>query len=148
MGKNQIKIKIVFCYAVSDIVHIGHIKHFKKAKRLAEKLNGIMVVGLLTDSAAMEKKAKPIIPFEERIELIRSLRCVDIVIPQKTYSPLENIKDIKPDIVMESTSHDPKDIENVRKFVEGYGGKVVVTEYYKPVSSTSIKEKIIKTKNV
>ena len=144
MGKNQIKPKIVYCYLVSDIIHIGHLEHLRKCKAQGDYL----IAGVLTDEATMEKKPRPIVPFNERLKVVEAIKYVDKAVPQKTYSPLENIKVIKPDVVMESTSHDPKDIEDIRKFVEGYGGKVVVTEYYKPVSSTSIKEKIIKTKNV
>ncbi len=38
----------------------------------------------------LEKKVRPIIPFEERLKLIKALRCVDEVIPQETYSPIPN----------------------------------------------------------
>jgi len=139
----QEEIEMVYTYVVGDILHIGHIIHLERARNLAGK--GKVIVGVLTNKATMEKKSKPVINFEERVRTINSLKYVDVVIPQKTYSPLSNIKKIKPDIVMESESHNKKDIEEIRKFVESYGGRVFISPYYKLQSSTKIKEKIKKT---
>jgi len=127
--------KKVYAYVVADILHIGHIRHLKKAKELGDHL----IVGVLTDEACMEKKPKPIIGFEERLQTIESLKYVDEVIPQETYSPLENVKKIRPDILMESDSH-PEQPANT--FVESYGGRIVETPYYKEISSTKIKNRI------
>ncbi|HCR41998.1 TPA: ADP-heptose synthase [Patescibacteria group bacterium] len=132
------KRKVVYAYVVGDIIHIGHIRHLQNAK----KQGGYLIVGVLTDEATTEKKPLPIISFSERMELIRSLRMVDEAIPQTTYSPLDNVRRIKPDVLMESDSH-PEQPAN--QFVESYGGQVVITSYYSTQSSTSIKNKIIKT---
>ena len=130
MGK-----KVVYTYVVADLFHIGHLKHLLRAKKLGDYL----IVGVLTDKATMEKKPKPIILFNERKKLIKSLCCVDEVVKQDTYSPLSNIKKIKPDILMESDSH--KEMP-ANEFVKSYGGKVIISPYYKKQSSTKIKQKI------
>ena len=132
MVKN--KQKIVYAYVVADLLHIGHLKHLERASKL-----GTLIVGVLTDKATMEKKPEPTIPFEERAEMVEALKCVDYVIPQETYSPLDNVKSIKPDILMESTSHDEFPANN---YVESYGGEIVISKYYKHQSSTAIKQKI------
>ena len=131
--------RIVYSYYVLDIVHRGHLKMLENAKHAAGK-EGISVVGILTKEAVMEKKKKPILSFDERCNLARSIGCVDMVIAQKTYSPLENLQKIKPDIAFESDSHDKKDIKIVEKFMKSIGGRVIIIPYYPYQSSTKIKK--------
>jgi len=142
---NQKKPKIVYSYYVLDILHKGHLLLMKNAKAVAGK-NGKLIAGILTDQAAMEKKPKPVIPFEERLEIAGAIKYVDLVVPQETYSPLPNIQKIKPDVLMESASHNEKDIEKYRKYMESIGGKVIVLPYFPKLSSTNIKHKIQKFK--
>ena len=128
--------KIVYSYYVLDIVHKGHLLMMKNSKAIAGK-DGKLIVGILTDEAAMEKKAKPILSFEERIDLANSLKYVDVVVAQKSYSPIENIKDIKPE-------HGEVVISEARKFLETIGGRVIELPYYPTQSSTNIKNVIKK----
>jgi len=95
----------------------------------------------------MEKKSKPIISFDERFDLANAIKYVDLVVAQETYSPLPNVKKIKPDVLMESSSHTDEAIEDARKVMESIGGKVIVIPYYPSQSSTSIKNKINGTNN-
>ena len=126
--------KVVYAYVCGDILHLGHLRHLLKAKKY-----GYLIVGVLTDGAVMEKKSRPIIPFEERLEMVRLLKPVDEVIPQETYSPLSNIKKIKPDVLIESESHKEMPAND---YVKSYGGKVVINPYWKPQSSSKIKAKM------
>lgn len=131
--------KIVYAYVVADLLHMGHVLALENAKNFGDKL----IVGVLTDQATMEKKPKPILPFSERMRLVQALKCVDAVVPQETYSPIPNIKKIKPDIVMESESHSEKDLEEIKNLVESFGGRVIVMPYYPEQSSSKIKENIL-----
>ena len=73
--------KIVRGYTAGafDMFHIGHLKILREAKLYCSEL----IVGVTTDELLMDtKKLKPIIPFEERIEIIRSIKYVDEAIPQ------------------------------------------------------------------
>ena len=136
------KMIIVYSYYVLDIVHRGHLNHMKNAKAIAGK-DGISVIGILTKEAVLEKKPKkPILSFDERIELAHAIKFNDYVVAQETYSPLPNIKKLRPDIVMESDSHDPKDIQVIIDFLEHTGGRVIVNPYYPFHSSTKIKKEI------
>jgi len=130
------KITIGYAYVIADILNIGHLHHLLNCKSLCDKL----FVGVLTDKATMEKKRRPIIPLEERIETIRALRCVDVAVAQDTYSPLENVKDIKPDILFESASHNE---QPANAYMKSIGGKVISMPYYPNQSSSKIKEKIL-----
>ncbi len=128
--------KTVYAYVVADVLHIGHLKHLQKAKQYGDYL----IVGVLTDKATMEKKPAPIISFAERVEIVRALKIVDEIVIQDTYSPLSNVQRLKPDILMESDSHDE---QLANKVVLDYGGTVIVTPYYHSQSSTKIKDKIL-----
>ena len=70
------------------------------------------------------------------------------MIPQKTYSPLDNLKKIKPDILMESSSHSKKDIDLLQKYMKSINGEVINVPYYSGQSSTKIKNLILKRKSI
>jgi len=113
----------------------------KNAKAIAGD-DGKLIVGILTREAVLEKKPEPILSFDERMLLVQSIRYVDLVVPQETYSPLPNVRRIKPDVLMESTSHDEKAIKEAEDTVKEWGGKVITLPYYPDVSSTAIKKRI------
>jgi len=133
--------KLVYSYYVLDIVHKGHLLMMKNAKAIAGE-DGKLIVGILTDEAVMEKKERPILSFEERIELASAIKYVDVAVAQETYSPLPNVMRIKPDILMESTSHDEEAIEKAREYMDSINGKVVVLPYFPTQSSRDIKNSI------
>jgi len=135
--------KIVYSYYVLDIVHKGHLLMMKNSKAIAGE-DGKLIVGILTDEAAMEKKPKPTLSFEERVDLAAAIKYVDVVVAQETYSPLPNIKDIKPDILMENPHHDAEVIEKARELMESNGGRVIALPYYPSQSSTNIKNNVTK----
>lgn len=126
---------IVYAYVCGDILHKGHIEHLKNCKALGDKL----IVGVLTDVAIMEKKSKPTMSFDERFDLIRSLKWVDVAVAQHTYSPLDNVMALKPDILVEATDHKE---QPANEFVEKSGRRVIVMPYYPDHSSTEIKNKV------
>jgi len=132
--------KIVYAYVVGDLLHIGHVLALENAKEFGDKL----IVGVLTDEAVMEKKSKPVIGFSERMRVIKALRCVDVIVPQKTYSPIENVKTIKPNILMESDSHTEEDLEETYNVCEKLEIEIIKMPYYPLQSSTKIKKEIEK----
>jgi len=122
---------IGYAYVVGDIVHEGHLLHLGNCRALCDKL----IVGVLTDEAVMEMKPAPTMPFEQRIQIVKSLGCVDAAVCQDRYSPLINVLELRPDILFESTSHEKEDFP-------GFRGRVVCMPYYPSESSTRIKERI------
>ena len=129
---------LVYAYVAGDILHFGHLRHLLNAKALGD----VLVVGVLTDEAIMEKKPRPTIPFAERLALISALECVDLAVPQDTYSPHDNVKNLGADILVESTSHSEKLISYGRSLMESLGGRLIVLPYYQGPSSSKIKEEI------
>jgi len=130
---------VVYCYVCGDILHKGHIEHLKNCKALGDKL----IVGVLTDAAVMEKKPRPAMNFDERFDLVRNLMWVDVVVAQNTYSPLDNVRALKPDILVEATDHKE---QPANEFIEGIGGRVFAMPYYPDHSSTEVKNRINKIK--
>lgn len=113
----------------------------KNAKAMAGE-DGKLIVGILTDEAVMEKKPKPLLSFEDRMALADAIKYVDVVVAQETYSPLQNVMRIRPDILIESSSHNEKDIEKARKVMKEINGSVIVFPYFPGQSSTNIKNEI------
>ncbi len=75
------KLTIGYTTGVYDLFHIGHLNILKKAKAECDYL----IVGVTTDELSLKRKNKiPVIPFHERVEIIKSLSCVDEVVSQDT----------------------------------------------------------------
>ena len=70
---------IGYTTGVYDMFHIGHLNILRRAKEQCD----FLIVGVSTDELVQKEKNKtPIISFEERVEIIKELRCVDMVVPQ------------------------------------------------------------------
>ena len=133
---------LVYSYFVLDIVHRGHLIMLKNSKAIAGP-EGRLIVGIVSDQAVLDKKGKPpTLNYSERLELAASIKYVDLVVGQKNYTPYENIKNITPNILMESESHSASQIERGRQIMSDLGGRVIVMPYFEDQSSTLIKSKI------
>ena len=133
---------LVYSYFVLDIVHRGHLMMLKNSKAIAGS-EGRLIVGIVSDEAVIEKKGRaPTLDFSERLELANAIKYIDLVVGQKQYTPYENIKNITPNILMESESHSSDQIEEGRRIMSELGGSVIVMPYFKEQSSTLIKSKI------
>ena len=140
--------EIVYSYYVLDIVHRGHLLMMKNAKQIAGP-DGRLIVGIVSDEAVIKQKGyAPILSFSERLELAQSIRFVDVVVEQGEYSPISNIKMLKPTILMESDSHSEIQIKEGEELMKKLGGRVITMPYFQGQSSTSIKKKISKTQSV
>jgi len=81
--------KRVLTYGTFDMFHIGHLNLLKRAKELGDYL----IVGVSTDEFNKIKGKKTLIPFEERKEIVKSIKYVDLVIPENNWE--QKINDIK-----------------------------------------------------
>ncbi len=114
--------KVVFTNGCFDIIHIGHVKILEAAKKLGD----ILVIGLNSDSSTQSIKGpkRPVIPEEERAQLLLALKSVDFVTLFDENTPHEIIKALVPDILVKGKDYELKDIVG-RETVENNGGKVV-----------------------
>ena len=110
----------------------------------AKKLGDILIVGVNSDRATKELKGEghPIVPEEERAEIISSLRCVDYVVIFNELNPERLIEEIKPDIHAKGGDYTIDKIPEV-KLVESLGGKVVIVEEVRGRSTSNIIKKIL-----
>lgn len=128
---------IVYTYVVCDLFHYGHLRLLKQAKSLGDWL----IVGVLTDKATSAYKRKPIIPFEERMEIVKQIKYVDRVVPQYTLDPTENLKQLgKVDILVHA--HDWFGDFPGSAYMRSIGKEAIRANYYHYQSTTKIIEKI------
>lgn len=130
--------KTVYVGGVFDLLHHGHIRLLERAAKLGDKL----VVGVLTDAAASRYKPRPIMHQEERMRLIRALRCVTEAIYQNDTNASEEIEGCAADILVHGSDHTPD--WNIGQHRIGYrGGVFVLLPYTTGISSTKIKRRIL-----
>lgn len=125
---------------VFDILHIGHINMLKEAKSLCDYL----IVGLNSDSSTRKNKGslRPIISQNERAEIIKSIRYVDLVIIFEEPECIRFVREISPDIHVNDESYGEFPIEY--NTVVGCGGKLHIVKRTNS-STTNIIEKIIRS---
>ena len=81
-------------HGVFDVLHTGHINHFKEAKKLCKKL-----IVSVTDNKFVKKGLnRPVFNSSERIQLLSSIKYVDQVILSKNITAVNSIKRVKPNI--------------------------------------------------
>lgn len=132
--------KVVFTNGCFDILHLGHARYLREAKKLGD----ILIVGLNTDASvrALKGYPRPYVPELERAEILASLECVDYVVLFSELRPDNLIKIIKPDVHVKGGDYDLKKLPE-RKLVESLGGKVVVIPPIKGRSTTNLVDKIL-----
>ncbi len=139
MKKNQ---KIVYVGLSADILHEGHINILKEASKL-----GKVYVGLLTDKAIASYKKFPHLNFKQREIVLRNIKYVHKLIPQKTLDYRPNLIRIKPNYVVHGddwkTGIQKKTRSQVISVLKKWKGKLIEPKYTKNISSTIIKKKIL-----
>ncbi len=130
---------IVYTAGTWDMFHIGHLNIFKKSKELGTKL----VVGVSTDElVASYKVAPPVIPYKDRVEVVKSCKYVDEVVKQSKLMDINQLKEIKPDIITIGDDWKTKYLEGLEWAKNQPNIKVVYLEYTSRISSTQIKDTI------
>ena len=95
------------CHGVFDLLHVGHIKHFREAKTFGD----VLVVSITPDEFVNKGPGRPVFNYNLRAEVISSLECVDAVIVNDHQLPTKLIEIIKPDIYFKGPDY-KKDAKN------------------------------------
>ena len=135
------KKKIVMCHGTFDLVHPGHIRHLIYAKNKAD----ILIVSITSDKHVIKKKDGTYIPENLRAENLAALEFVDYVFIDYNYTPINSIKEIKPDFFIKGYEYSGKKNVNPKTFeektiVEKYGGKIIFSPGEIIYSSTILQE--------
>ena len=132
---------IGYTTGVYDLFHIGHLNLLKNAKAMCDKL----IVGVTVDELVAYKHKKAMIPFEERIEIVRSVKYVDAAVPQYDMDKLTACKKLGAQILFvgDDWYGTEKWKEYERQFKEA-GIQIVYFPYTKGISSTIINKTLDK----
>lgn len=124
---------VVYTSGTFDMLHINHLKMIEYARALGD----ILIVGVNTDELVASYKSTPIIPFEERISLMKAIKGPDIVIPQKSLDHTDKINKLHFDIFVVGD-----DWAGKYNYLEKQGVQVVYFPYGDGISSSNLKKRI------
>jgi D-beta-D-heptose 7-phosphate kinase/D-beta-D-heptose 1-phosphate adenosyltransferase len=132
--------KIVFTNGCFDILHLGHVRYLKAARAEGD----VLAVGLNSDRSVRQIKGpgRPIVPENERAEVLASLACVDFVILFDEPDPLATIHSLVPDVLVKGADWEADAIVG-REVVEEAGGRVVRVPLTQGASTSRIIKKIL-----
>jgi choline-phosphate cytidylyltransferase/glycerol-3-phosphate cytidylyltransferase len=128
---------IGYTAGVFDLFHIGHVNVLRNAKSMCDRL----IVGVSVDELVAYKNKKAVIPFEERIEIVRACRYVDLAVPQTTMDKFDSHNRYKFDLMFVGDDWFKTEKWNDldREFQEK-GVKIIYFPYTNSTSSTTINE--------
>ena len=141
--------KIVHCHGVFDLLHIGHLNHFKSAKNYGD----ILIISVTPDKFVQKGFGRPYFNSEQRMESLASIEVIDFVVLNNSTNGVDIIKKIKPDYYVKDPDYKNfKDditgqIKKERLAVTKNGGRLVFTEDH-TYSSSSILNKFSNTYNL
>jgi D-beta-D-heptose 7-phosphate kinase/D-beta-D-heptose 1-phosphate adenosyltransferase len=137
-GKRNGK-RVVFTNGCYDLLHPGHIKLLEAARSKGDAL----VVGLNSDESVRTLKGagRPVIPEQERAEILANLECVDAVVVFDELTPQKTVAALLPDILVKGGDWPGNQIVG-REEVEAAGGEVVLIDVVEGYSTTEILRKI------
>lgn len=133
--------KVVFTNGCFDVIHAGHAVYLDRARKKGD----FLIVGLNSDLSVRKLKGpgRPIIGFKDRALMLSYLSPVDLVIRFEDDTPLNLIKNLKPDILAKGADYRISEIVGAKE-VKEYGGRVCRIPLYKGRSTSGILKKLTK----
>lgn len=131
---------LVFTNGSFDLLHAGHVRYLRDAASLGD----LLVVGLNSDASVRSYKdpRRPIIPQDDRAELLAALEMVDYVVLFEEDTAEALVAELRPDIYVKGGDYQARELPEAR-VVEGYGGRVELVPYQESRSSTGIIQRIL-----
>lgn len=138
-GLRQVGKTIVFTNGCFDILHVGHVRYLGEAKKLGD----ILVLALNSDASVriIKGEKRPLVPEEERADIMAALESVDYVILFDEPTPQLLIEYLQPDILVKGGDWAKAAIAGA-DFVKAAGGRVITIPLTEGRSTTNIVEKI------
>ena len=132
---------VVYTVGAFDILHVGHLALLEHCRRLG----GVVAVGVASDRVIQSYKPnRPVIPLDQRMQMLKALRCVDIVRPYFELEYLSACKALDVDIfvVGEDWGISSHNID-VESYLTSKGGEIVKVHYDLRISSSQIKLNVL-----
>lgn len=130
---------IGYTAGVFDMFHIGHLKLLENAKGMCDYL----VVGVTTDELANYKNVKPVIPFEDRLEIVKNIKCVNAVVPQKDMDKAKMCKKLHANYLFVGDDwYETDKWKEYEKQLSKIGVEVIYFPYTDKISSTKLRKEI------
>ena len=127
--------RVVLTNGVFDLLHVGHARYLAEARALGDAL--IIAVNSDESVRGFKDPLRPIVPLEERMEMLASLCCVDYVAAFETRTPAPLIELVRPAIYVKGGDYTEADLPEA-KVVRGYGGDVQLLSLVAGRSTTNI----------
>lgn len=135
---------IGYTSGVYDLFHVGHLNLLKNAKGLCDNL----IVGVTSDELVAYKNKKAVINHSERMEIIRSIRYVDAVVPQNDMDKFKMWERLKFDVMFVGDDwFKSEKWKKLDKQFKDVGVKIIYFPYTEGTSSTLINETLINLRN-
>ena len=131
--------RVVFTNGCFDLLHVGHIRYLKQARRMGD----LLVVGINSDDSVRRLKgpSRPVQPEQDRAEILAGLECVDYVVAFDQDTPIAVIERLMPDVLVKGADWSVDRIVG-REVVEGAGGRVATISYVQGISTSALIERI------
>lgn len=132
---------IVYTVGTFDLLHVGHLALLEFCRTLGD----VVIVGVASDRVVNSYKPNvPVIPLDQRVEMLEALRCVDIVRPYDKLEYTSACKELNVDIFVigEDWGSKSHNLE-VESYLKNKGKKIIQVMYNPRTSSTAIKQNVI-----
>jgi glycerol-3-phosphate cytidylyltransferase len=127
--------KVVLTNGVFDLLHVGHVRYLSEARQLGD----VLVVGLNSDASttAIKGPTRPLVPQDEREEILLALRCVDAVVIFDDLTAERLVAELKPDFYVKGGDYSTKDLPEA-SIAERLGGQVRLIPEVEGRSTTNV----------
>ncbi len=137
--------KIVFTNGCFDLLHLGHVKYLHEAKNYGD----ILVVAINSDASvkAIKGNTRPLLPAEDRAQILSALMCVDYVVIFDELDPVRVISELVPNVLIKGGDYQLNEIKG-REIVVSAGGQVLTIPEIKGKSTTKLIQTIVEKYNL
>jgi D-beta-D-heptose 7-phosphate kinase/D-beta-D-heptose 1-phosphate adenosyltransferase len=133
-------LRLVFTNGCFDLLHPGHVRYLAEARTLGDRL--VVAVNADRTVAALKGKGRPILPLEERMEILGALECVDYVVAFQEETPARVIQELVPDVLVKGGDWSTDQIVG-RDTVESAGGQVLSLPFTSGYSTSKLIERVL-----
>lgn len=131
--------RLVLTNGCFDLLHVGHVRLLTRARSEGDAL----FVAVNDDASVRRLKGhgRPLVPLEDRLELLAALRAVDVAFPFAEDTPLEVIRRLRPDVLVKGADYALEAIVGA-DLVRGWGGRVVRAELAEGRSTSALRARV------